>query len=171
MTQYANIPKPYTMKFIIMVWFAFLARQRPVSTNANPACMNMTRKPVTNVHTKLIAIRFWPIMLTVSASVRPFLLSETTISLTVPVSVPPGSPLAKSSFEGPVIAAKAASVIGTGAAVGFAAGEAAAGACANETAVGIANPASQIAAIAIEKFRRTLVILVSIDVCLRIIVS
>ena len=59
-TQKANNPKPYTIKFIIMVWFAFLARVRPVSTTAKPACMNMTRKPAINVHTKLIAIRFWP---------------------------------------------------------------------------------------------------------------
>ncbi len=31
------------MKFIIMVWDADLARVNPVSTSANPACMNMTR--------------------------------------------------------------------------------------------------------------------------------
>ena len=48
------------MKFIIMVWLAFFARQRPVSTRANPACMNMTRKPATSVHTKLTAMRFCP---------------------------------------------------------------------------------------------------------------
>ena len=30
------MPTPYTMKFIIMVWLAFLARQRPVSTIAKP---------------------------------------------------------------------------------------------------------------------------------------
>jgi len=54
------------MKFIIMVWLAFLALQRPVSTNAKPACMNMTRKPATSVHTKLIAIRFWPTWFTTS---------------------------------------------------------------------------------------------------------
>ena len=45
----------YTMKFIDMVWAAFLARMRPVSTSANPACMNMTRKPATSVQTKLPA--------------------------------------------------------------------------------------------------------------------
>ncbi len=54
------MPTPYTMKFIIMVWLAFFARQSPVSTIANPACMNMTRKPVTSVQTKLIAMPFWP---------------------------------------------------------------------------------------------------------------
>ena len=40
-----------------MVWAAFLARVRPVSTSAKPACMNMTRKPATSVHTMLIATR------------------------------------------------------------------------------------------------------------------
>ena len=47
-----NIPSPYTMKFIDMVWAAFFARMRPVSTRAKPACMNMTRKPATSVQTK-----------------------------------------------------------------------------------------------------------------------
>src|SRR5581483_5952539 len=50
------------MKFIIMVWFAFLARVNPASTRAKPACMNMTRKPVTRVQTMLMATRFWPTM-------------------------------------------------------------------------------------------------------------
>ena len=47
------IPMPYTMKFIDMVCAAFLARMRPVSTSAKPACMNMTRNPATSVQTKL----------------------------------------------------------------------------------------------------------------------
>src|SRR6266536_370708 len=88
------------MKFIIMVWLAFLARQRPVSTIAKPACMNITRNPVIRVHTKLMAMRFCPTWLTVSARVNPLLVSETTTSLTVPVFVPLGSPLARSSVEG-----------------------------------------------------------------------
>ena len=46
---------PYTMKFIVMVWAAFLARVNPVSTIAKPACMNITRNPATSVQTKLIA--------------------------------------------------------------------------------------------------------------------
>ena len=33
------------MKFMAMVCAEFLARHNPVSTMANPACMNMTRKP------------------------------------------------------------------------------------------------------------------------------
>src|SRR2546426_8939864 len=46
------------MKFIANVWAAFLARVKPVSTIAKPACMNITRKPVTSVHTKLMATVF-----------------------------------------------------------------------------------------------------------------
>src|SRR5213592_1960649 len=46
---------PYTMKFMVMVWAAFLARVKPVSTSAKPACMNITRNPATRVHTKLMA--------------------------------------------------------------------------------------------------------------------
>jgi len=42
------IPTPYTMKFIIMVWLEFLdAGQTGFDRARNPACMNMTRKPVT----------------------------------------------------------------------------------------------------------------------------
>ena len=36
---------------MLMVWAAFFARHMPVSTNANPACMNITRKPAISVHT------------------------------------------------------------------------------------------------------------------------
>ena len=50
----------YTKKFIMYVWFAFFTRHSPDSTIANPACMNMTRKPVTRVQTKLMAILFCP---------------------------------------------------------------------------------------------------------------
>ena len=48
------------MKFIAIVWPAFLARVKPVSAMANPACMNMTRKPHTRVQTMLMAIRLCP---------------------------------------------------------------------------------------------------------------
>ena len=48
-----SMPRPYTAKFMDMVCPAFLARMRPVSTSAKPACMNMTRKPATSVQTKL----------------------------------------------------------------------------------------------------------------------
>ena len=53
------------MKFIAMVWAAFLARVSPASAMANPACMNMTRKPQKGIQTKLIATRLCP---TTSAS-------------------------------------------------------------------------------------------------------
>src|SRR5882672_10409101 len=46
------------MKFMVMVCAAFLARVKPVSTIAKPACMNITRNPATNVHTKLMATVF-----------------------------------------------------------------------------------------------------------------
>jgi hypothetical protein len=42
------------MKFIIMVWATFLARVKPVSASAKPACMNMTRNPASRVHMMLI---------------------------------------------------------------------------------------------------------------------
>src|SRR5579884_3599906 len=123
------MPTPYTMKFIIMVWFAFLARQSPVSTIANPACMNMTRKPVIRVHTKLIAILFWPTWFAMSPMVKPLALgvlsvigSATVISETLPVISPLGSPLALAFGSGVAIALRSASVMGAGA------GEAAAGA-------------------------------------------
>ena len=40
--------------FIIIMWAAFFARVRPVTRNANPTCMNSTRKPVMSTHVKLI---------------------------------------------------------------------------------------------------------------------
>ena len=53
-TKKPNMPSAYTMKFIDIVCAAFLARIRPVSTSAKPACMKMTRKPATSTQTKLI---------------------------------------------------------------------------------------------------------------------
>src|ERR1700682_1573551 len=102
------------MKFIIMVWFAFLARHRPVSTRANPACINMTKKPVTRVQTKLMAILFCPTWFAMSLIVRPFLGSLTVTSLTFPVREPSGSPLARASAGGTGVFAKSVSIIGFG---------------------------------------------------------
>src|SRR5438105_10158370 len=140
MSQYAAMPTPYTMKFIIMVWLAFFARARPVSTIAKPACMNMTRKPVTSVQMKFDAMTFCPTVFTRSATVSPFFASPTGMSLTVPVMVPAGSPFTLSSAEGPLTLLMSASVMGTGAgaaaagAAGGAAGSGAgAGACARAT--------------------------------------
>ena len=48
------------MKFMLMVCAAFFAREKPVSTMAKPACMNMTRKPASSVQTKLMATLLWP---------------------------------------------------------------------------------------------------------------
>src|SRR5258707_1854701 len=42
------------MKFVDITWAALFARHRPVSTKANPACMNITKKPVTSVQTMFI---------------------------------------------------------------------------------------------------------------------
>src|SRR5437879_4970797 len=47
------------MKFMVMTCAAFLARHKPVSTKAKPACMNMTKKPVTKVHITLIETLLW----------------------------------------------------------------------------------------------------------------
>src|SRR3954467_15100135 len=79
------------MKFMLMVWAAFFARQKPDSTIAKPACMNMTRKPQTSVHTKLIAILLCPTVSITSGSVG-CAASFTVTSLAVPVVAPVGSP-------------------------------------------------------------------------------
>ena len=50
------------MKFMLIVWSALFARVKPVSTSAKPACMNMTRKPVTSSQVKLMPSRFWSTM-------------------------------------------------------------------------------------------------------------
>ena len=78
------------MKFIIMVCATFFARVKPVSASANPACMNMTRKPVSSVHIRLIDTRLWPAKSAISASVGlPASLAVT--SAMPPVAMPPGS--------------------------------------------------------------------------------
>src|SRR5712692_6612746 len=97
------------MKFMAMVWAAFLARQNPVSTRANPACMNMTRKPVISVQTMLMAILLWPTVAMTSGRVG-FLASFTVTSVAVPVLSPVGS------------GTGAAGAAATGAAAGAAAG-------------------------------------------------
>src|SRR5260370_36490844 len=82
------------------VWLEFFTRVRPDSTIANPACMNMTRNPVTRVQTKLTAILFCPTWLATSGRVTPALESAAGTSLIVPVIEPPGSPLARSAVWG-----------------------------------------------------------------------
>src|SRR6267142_5185512 len=84
------MPMAYTMKFIIMVCPTFFARVKPVSARAKPACMNITRKPATSVHTKLIATRLWPTKSASSSTVGlPAILAVT--SPMPPVAVPAGS--------------------------------------------------------------------------------
>src|SRR5438094_2335745 len=78
------------MKFIIIVCATFFARVKPVSTSANPACMNMTRKPVNRVHMMLMETRLWPAKSATSSSVGlPAVLAVT--SPMPPVAVPAGS--------------------------------------------------------------------------------
>src|SRR3989442_6175473 len=105
------------MKFMDMVWAAFLARQNPVSTRAKPACMNMTRKPVNRVQTMLMEILLWP---TVSiTSWRVGLAGSLTVtSAAVPVVAPVGS--------GPLGAVAAAAAAAAGAAAGHSTGAGAA---------------------------------------------
>ncbi len=73
-----------------MVWAAFLARVKPVSTRAKPACMNMTRKPVIRVQMMLMEILLWPTASAISARIG-LPASLAVMSLTVPVVVPAGS--------------------------------------------------------------------------------
>src|SRR2546422_4515252 len=78
------------MKFIIIVCATFFARVKPVSTSAKPACMNMTRKPVSKVHMTLIDTRLWPAKSATSSSVGlPAVFAVT--SPMPPVAVPAGS--------------------------------------------------------------------------------
>src|SRR3954463_8320141 len=81
------------MKFMLIVWAAFLARQKPVSTMAKPACMNMTRKPVSSVHMMLRATLLWPTVVITSGRVGAA-ASLVGTSLAVPVFSPVGSPSA-----------------------------------------------------------------------------
>src|SRR5258707_8758167 len=74
------------MKFVAMTCAALLARHRPVSTNANPACMNITRKPVTSVQTMFMEILLWATFLTIS---------ELAPTVVLPASSTVGSPVVR----------------------------------------------------------------------------
>jgi hypothetical protein len=50
MAQKARVPMEKSMRFFIMMLMAFLARVKPVSTMAKPACMKNTRAAATSVH-------------------------------------------------------------------------------------------------------------------------
>ena len=56
------------MKLVAMTCAALLARHRPHSTSAKPACMNITRKPVMSVHMILRVTLLWATFLTSSLS-------------------------------------------------------------------------------------------------------
>ena len=43
-------------KFVLTTWAACLARQKPVSTSANPACMKMTSTAPMTIHSRLRAL-------------------------------------------------------------------------------------------------------------------
>ena len=78
------------MKFMAIVCATFLARVKPVSTIAKPACMNMTRKPAISVQTMLMAILLWPTASITSGNVG-LAASLTVTSFAVPVAAPDGS--------------------------------------------------------------------------------
>ena len=78
------------MKFIAIVCVAFLARQNPVSTIANPACMNITRNPASRVQTMFNEILVCPTVSITSGKVG-FAASLTGTSFAVPVVAPVGS--------------------------------------------------------------------------------
>ena len=116
------------MKFMAMVWPAFFACVKPVSTIAKPACMNMTRKPVTSVHTKFMAMRLWPTLsanLTASGSTFPSFVMSSAVgelgaspiaSAATPVFTPEGSGWG-SAAAGAGAGAAAGAVAAAGAAV------------------------------------------------------
>src|SRR5881227_3070549 len=52
-------PRAKITMFIIIVWAAFFARVKPVSTRAKPACMNSTRMPPSISQVMLIDVRFF----------------------------------------------------------------------------------------------------------------
>src|SRR5258707_262849 len=110
------------------VWLAFFTRHKPASTMANPACMNMTRKPHTSVQTKLTAILFCLPGLATAEIVTPAFDSAGGTSLRVPGGVPPGPPWAKPAVAGVLPAAPFSPAGGGGAVETAAAGAAAAGA-------------------------------------------
>src|SRR5260370_36595724 len=103
-------------KFYVMVWAACFGRGNAVSTSAKPACMNMTRKPVMSVQTKLMEILLWPTVSMTSASVG-FFGSFTGTSLAVPVVAPVGSAAGRAG-AGAAGGAGAGAAGGAGAACG-----------------------------------------------------
>ena len=52
-SQNDNAPMDMSSMFFIMMWAAFLARVKPDSTKAKPACIQKTRQAATSVHRML----------------------------------------------------------------------------------------------------------------------
>ena len=46
-------PRPKTAKLVATTWAACFARQKPVSTRANPACMKITSTAPRTTHSRL----------------------------------------------------------------------------------------------------------------------
>ncbi len=59
-------PSPKMAKFVLTTWAACFARQNPVSTRANPACMKITRTAPMITHNRF---RFPPSTTTGSACI------------------------------------------------------------------------------------------------------
>ena len=51
MTKNATVPIEKSIRFFMMMLMVFLARVKPVSTMAKPACMKNTNAAATRVHT------------------------------------------------------------------------------------------------------------------------
>ena len=49
-------PRPKMAKFVLTTWAACLARQKPVSTRAKPACMKTTRTAPITIHSRLTCV-------------------------------------------------------------------------------------------------------------------
>src|SRR5659263_475031 len=99
------------MKFIAIVCPAFLARVKPVSAMANPACMNMTRKPHTRTQTVLMAIRLCP---TVSATLAASGSFSDIVLMSLSVGAPAEAPMMSAM---PPVATPEGSGLGASAAI------------------------------------------------------
>ena len=79
----ATNPMPKMAKFVDTTWAACLARQKPVSTRAKPACMKITRTAPMTTHSRLSCVPrtstslgpAWA--LAMSAAIRPHAVAPT----------------------------------------------------------------------------------------------
>ena len=56
MMKKATKPRPKMAKFVLTTWAACLARQKPVSTSAKPACMKITSTAPITTQRMLVAM-------------------------------------------------------------------------------------------------------------------